>query len=60
MGFAHVFLLLSDIADYAPEHVRAAAWNDPVVGIDWPLQAEPVLPAKDRVGVALGEAEVFG
>jgi dTDP-4-dehydrorhamnose 3,5-epimerase len=66
-GFAHGFLVLSDTADflykttdyYAPEHERTVAWNDPVIGIDWPVEGEPVLSAKDRVGVALREAEVF-
>jgi dTDP-4-dehydrorhamnose 3,5-epimerase len=34
------------------------AWNDPAIGIEWPLETEPVLSAKDKVGTAL-EAEVF-
>jgi dTDP-4-dehydrorhamnose 3,5-epimerase len=66
-GFAHGFLVLSDTADflykttdyYAPEHERTVAWNDPAIGIDWPVEGEPVLSAKDRGGVALCEAEVF-
>jgi dTDP-4-dehydrorhamnose 3,5-epimerase len=67
-GFAHGFLVLSDTADflykttdyYAPEHERTVAWNDPAIGIDWPVDGgEPVLSAKDRVGTALTEAEVF-
>jgi dTDP-4-dehydrorhamnose 3,5-epimerase len=66
-GFAHGFLVLSEIADvlykttdyYAPEHERCLIWNDPEVGIDWPLDREPVLSAKDRLGVSLGKAEVF-
>lgn len=66
-GFAHGFLVLSDTADflykttadYAPEHERTVAWNDPAIGIDWPLEIEPVLSAKDKVGRALKEAEVF-
>ena len=65
-GFAHGFLVLSDTADflykttddYAPEHERTVAWNDPKIGIEWPLEGEPVLSAKDRLGVALGAAEV--
>ena len=64
-GFAHGFLVLSDSADflykatdyYAPEHERCIAWNDPAIGIEWPLGGEPVLSAKDRAGVALSEAE---
>jgi dTDP-4-dehydrorhamnose 3,5-epimerase len=66
-GFAHGFLVLSDTADflykttdiYAPEYERTVAWNDPAIGIDWPLEGEPVLSAKDQRGMALGEAEVF-
>jgi dTDP-4-dehydrorhamnose 3,5-epimerase len=66
-GFAHGFLVLSDTADflykmtdvYAPEHERTIDWNDPAIGIVWPVEGEPVLSAKDKVGVALGEAEVF-
>ena len=66
-GFAHGFFVLSDIADvlykttdyYAPEHERCVIWNDPTLAIDWPLQGEPVLSAKDRLGVPLSRAEVF-
>jgi dTDP-4-dehydrorhamnose 3,5-epimerase len=66
-GFAHGFLVLSDTADflykttdyYAPEHERTVAWNDPAIGIDWPVEGEPVLSAKDKVGLALREAEAF-
>jgi dTDP-4-dehydrorhamnose 3,5-epimerase len=66
-GFAHGFLVLSDTADFlykttdywAPEHERSIAWNDPAIGIDWPLQGEPQLSAKDKVGSSLAEAEVF-
>jgi dTDP-4-dehydrorhamnose 3,5-epimerase len=66
-GFAHGFLVLSDSADflykttdyYAPEHERTVAWNDPTIGITWPLETEPVLSAKDKVGMELSKAEVF-
>jgi dTDP-4-dehydrorhamnose 3,5-epimerase len=67
-GFAHGFVVLSESADflykttdyYAPEHERCIAWNDPEVGIDWPLgDIEPKLSAKDQVGVPLAQAEVF-
>ncbi|MGQ9686854.1 MAG: dTDP-4-dehydrorhamnose 3,5-epimerase [Thiobacillaceae bacterium] len=66
-GFAHGFLVLSDYADflykttdfYAPEHERCIAWNDPAIGIAWPLEGEPVLSAKDRAGKALAQAEVY-
>lgn len=66
-GFAHGFLVTSDSADflykttdyYAPEHERSLLWNDPALGIDWPLQGEPVLSAKDKVGVPLAQAETY-
>ncbi len=66
-GFAHGFLVLSDYAEflykttdyYAPEFERCIAWNDPDLAIDWPLDAEPQLSAKDKVGMALRDAEVF-
>jgi len=66
-GFAHGFLVLSDMADvlykttdyYAPEHERCIAWNDPAIGIQWPLDGEPKLSDKDRRGLSLAEAEVF-
>ncbi|MCD6079564.1 MAG: rfbC [Ramlibacter sp.] len=70
-GFAHGFVVLSDSADflyktteyYAPEHERCIAWNDPAIGVEWPLAAAgiaaPVLSAKDAAGARLREAEVF-
>lgn len=66
-GFAHGFLVLSDYAEflykttdyYAPEFERSIAWNDPDLAIDWPLDAEPQLSAKDKAGMALKDAEVF-
>jgi dTDP-4-dehydrorhamnose 3,5-epimerase len=66
-GFAHGFLVQSEIADvlykttdyYAREHERVVIWNDPKLAIDWPLDGEPVLSAKDRSGMPLSEAEVF-
>jgi dTDP-4-dehydrorhamnose 3,5-epimerase len=69
-GFAHGYLVLSEHAEvlykttdfYAPEHERCIAWNDPALGIRWPLPeglAEPVLSAKDRAGVRFRDAEVF-
>ena len=53
-GFAHGFLVLSDSADflykttdyYAPEFERCIAWNDPAIGINWPMQGEPACPPK--------------
>jgi dTDP-4-dehydrorhamnose 3,5-epimerase len=66
-GFAHGFLVLSDEADvlykttdfYAPQHERCLIWNDPEVGIAWPLIGEPVLATKDRTGLGLRQAETF-
>lgn len=70
-GFAHGFLVLSEAADflykttdyYAPEHERTVAWDDPAIGIEWPLSqldgTSVQLSQKDRQGAALGEAEVF-
>jgi dTDP-4-dehydrorhamnose 3,5-epimerase len=66
-GFAHGFLVLSESADfiykatdyYAPEHERCLIWNDPAVGINWPLNMEPILSAKDRAGLPLRDVEVF-
>ena len=66
-GFAHGFLVLSDSADflykttdyYAPEHERAILWNDPAIGIAWPLTTEPLLSAKDKAASVLTDAPVF-
>lgn len=66
-GFAHGFLVLSDTAEflykttdyYAPEHERCIAWNDPTLKIDWPLDGEPTLSAKDSQGQSLTEAHVY-
>jgi dTDP-4-dehydrorhamnose 3,5-epimerase len=66
-GFGHGFLVLSDFADflyettdyYAPPHERCVIWNDPDIGIQWPLTGEPVLAPKDRAGLRLREAETF-
>jgi dTDP-4-dehydrorhamnose 3,5-epimerase len=65
-GFAHGFLVLSDVADllylatdfYAPEHERTLAWNDPDLHIDWPLRGEPILSAKDRMAPCFKDAEI--
>ncbi|MBD2257265.1 dTDP-4-dehydrorhamnose 3,5-epimerase [Pseudanabaena sp. FACHB-2040] len=67
-GFAHGFLVTSERAEvlykttayYAPEFDRTLLWNDPDVGIVWPLgEAEPILSAKDEAGVCLKDAEVY-
>ena len=66
-GFAHGFVTLTDTADflykcttlYAPLHERSVAWNDPAIGIDWPLARAPQLSAKDAAAPRLADAEVF-
>jgi dTDP-4-dehydrorhamnose 3,5-epimerase len=66
-GFAHGFLVTSESAEflykttdyYAPEHERCILWNDPAIGIQWPVDSEPLLSAKDKVAHPLAEAEVF-
>jgi len=66
-GFAHGFLVLSDGAEFlykttdywAPEHERTLLWNDPALGIVWPLAGEPIMAAKDLAGKRLADADVF-
>jgi dTDP-4-dehydrorhamnose 3,5-epimerase len=66
-GFAHGFRVLSATAQvlykatdyYAPEHERTVAWNDSDLKIDWELEGEPLISAKDQRGVALRDAEIF-
>ena len=66
-GFAHGFLVLSDMAEfvykcteyYAPEHDRSLLWNDPALNIKWPIDDAPELSAKDVAAKTLANAEVF-
>ena len=68
-GFGHGFYVLSPEAEfvykctelYAPEHERCIRWDDPELGIVWPVldQAAPLLSAKDLAGVSLAEAELY-
>ncbi len=68
-GFAHGFLVLSDSADflykatdyYTPSDEKALAWNDPQVGIDWPLSPgqQPLVSAKDQVASAFRDADLY-
>jgi dTDP-4-dehydrorhamnose 3,5-epimerase len=66
-GFAHGFVVLSETAEflykatnyYAPAYERSIAWNDPIIGIDWPVELAPVLSTKDTQGQAFTQAEVF-
>jgi dTDP-4-dehydrorhamnose 3,5-epimerase len=66
-GFAHGFVVLSQSAQFLykttdywyQEHERSIVWNDPEIGIEWPIDFEPMLAAKDAAGKRLSEAEVF-
>lgn len=68
-GFAHGFFVLSDWAEfvykatdfYAPQWERTILWNDPEIGVAWPLAdgQTPVLSAKDTVGKSFKEADLF-
>ena len=68
-GFAHGFYVRSDYADfqykctdiYHPESEISLAWNDPTVGIRWPLADGeiPTLSDKDRAGLAWGECPLL-
>jgi len=68
-GFAHGYLVLSDAADFlykttdywAPEHERCIRWNDPQLGVRWPLPGglAPTLSGKDAQGTAFVDAEVY-
>ncbi len=66
-GFAHGYLTLSEESEvlykvasfFAPDHQACLKWDDPDIGIDWPLEAPPILSEKDRNGALLGELELF-
>ena len=66
-GFAHGFVVLSESAEFLykttdywyPEHERSLLWNDPELGIDWPIDGAPQLAAKDAAAARLKDAEVF-
>jgi len=68
-GFAHGFYVVSSEAEfvykctdyYAPEYERSIKWNDPAIGIKWPLISgtAPLLSEKDEQGVSIEKAEVF-
>ncbi len=67
-GFAHGFVSLEDgtnflykcTAFYEPEHEHSLLWNDPAIGIEWPLkEIEPQLSAKDKVGLPLSGIEAI-
>jgi dTDP-4-dehydrorhamnose 3,5-epimerase len=68
-GFAHGFLVLSEQAEflykctdfYDPASERGLLWNDPAVGIEWPLPSDvqPILSNKDATAPELRSAEYF-
>ena len=66
-GFGHGFVVLSESADFLykttdywiGQHDRTVRWNDPAIEIDWPLQGEPILAAKDAAAPLLDAAETF-
>jgi dTDP-4-dehydrorhamnose 3,5-epimerase len=68
-GFAHGFFVTSETAQvlykctdyYAPQHERSLRWDDPDLGIDWPLVdgIEVLLSPKDAAGLSLREADVY-
>jgi dTDP-4-dehydrorhamnose 3,5-epimerase len=66
-GFAHGFLVTSGSADflykttdyYAPQHERTLLWNDPALGVAWPLEGEPLLKPRDAAGTPLAQAETY-
>ena len=66
-GFAHGFVVLSESAEFLykttdywyPEHERSLLWNDPEVGIAWPIEGQPLLAAKDAAAALLRDAQVF-
>jgi dTDP-4-dehydrorhamnose 3,5-epimerase len=68
-GFAHGYLALSDEVDflykctdsYAPQHERAIRWDDPDVGVQWPLPEgiAPTLSGKDAVAPLLADGESY-
>jgi dTDP-4-dehydrorhamnose 3,5-epimerase len=66
-GFAHGFLVVSEVADFLykttdywfPEHERTLLWNDPALGIAWPLDGAPTIAPKDAAGVPIVRAPVY-
>ena len=66
-GFAHGFLVLSDVAEFLykatdywyQEYERGIVWNDLDIGIEWPIEVEPVLAKKDAYGFYFKDSECF-
>jgi len=66
-GFAHGFVALSDWAEilykttgfYSADHDRSIRWDDPDIGIEWPIDGEPILSEKDHTAPLLRDTELF-
>ncbi len=66
-GFAHGFFVMRNDTEYlykttdyyAPQHERCIRWDDPAIGIEWPITQAPILSGKDQQGLLLSLAEVF-
>lgn len=66
-GFAHGFLAMSETADYlykltdyySPADERSLAWNDPTIGIKWPISYEPIISEKDFAAPRIDQAELL-
>ena len=66
-GFAHGFVVLTETADFLYKttdywyaaHERTLLWNDPALGIDWPIVDPPILAAKDAAGTLLAQADTY-
>lgn len=66
-GFAHGFVTISPYAEFLykttdywmPAFERCIRWDDPKIGIDWPMTATPLVSEKDKLGTELNRSEVF-
>lgn len=66
-GFGHAFLVLSEMAGFAykttdyycPAGERMIVWNDPKIGIEWPIKDEPIISSKDAAATMLEDAAVY-
>ena len=67
-GFAHGFLVLSDVAEvlykttayYAPQNERSIIWNDPDLAIDWPVRGNVIVSQKDRQAPLFKDVNLAG
>ena len=67
-GLGHGFLTLADGTDflykctdyYSPQDERSIRWDDPEIGIEWPVEGlTPLLSAKDQAGTSFADAELY-